>query len=84
MRVLRYLRYTRNYGLHYTKDPAVLKGYSDASWISDTQDSKASSGYVFTLEGAAVSWKSLKQTVIIISTMEAEFVALDKFGEEAK
>ena len=60
VRVLRYLRYTRNYGLHYTRDPAILEGYSDASWISDTQNSKATSGYVFTLGGAAVSWKSSK------------------------
>ena len=84
VRVLRYLRYTREYGLHYTREPGVLEGYSDASWISDTQDSKATSGYVFTLGGAAISWKSSKQTVITRSTMEAEFVALDKCGEEAE
>ena len=84
VRVLRYLRFTRNYGLHYTRYPEVLEGYSDASWISDINDSKATSGYVFTLGGAAVSWKSSKQTVITRSTMESEFVALDKCGEEAE
>ncbi|CAM8987324.1 unnamed protein product [Rhodiola kirilowii] len=36
------------------------------------------------LGGTAVSWKSSKQTLITRSTMEAEFVALDKCGEEAK
>ncbi|XP_039004440.1 secreted RxLR effector protein 161-like [Hibiscus syriacus] len=41
VRVLRYLRYTRNYGLHYSRDPAVLEGFSDASCISDIQDTKA-------------------------------------------
>ncbi|KAL0347056.1 UNVERIFIED_CONTAM: Retrovirus-related Pol polyprotein from transposon TNT 1-94 [Sesamum calycinum] len=35
IRVLRYLKYTSNYGLHYTRYPAVLEGYSDANWISD-------------------------------------------------
>ena len=55
VRVLRYLRYTRNYGLHYFKDPAVLEGFSDASWISDIQDTKGTSGYVFTLGGGVVS-----------------------------
>ena len=83
-RVLRYLRYTREYGLHYTRYPAVIEGYSDASWISDIKDSKSTSGYVFTLAGAAISWKSSKQTVITRSTMESEFVALDKCGEEAE
>ncbi|KAH9670173.1 hypothetical protein KPL70_016878 [Citrus sinensis] len=42
------------------------------------------SGYVFTLAGAAVSWRSSKQTVIARSTMESEFIALDKCGEEAE
>ncbi|GJT11061.1 hypothetical protein Tco_0858103, partial [Tanacetum coccineum] len=42
------------------------------------------SGYVFTLGGAAISWKSSKQTVIAKSTMESEFIALDKCGEEAE
>ena len=84
MRVLKYLRFTRDYGLHYTRYPAVLEGYSDANWISNDKDSKSHSGYVFTLGGAAVSWKSSKQTVIARSTMEYEFIALDKCGEEAE
>ena len=45
---------------------------------------KSTSGYVFTLAGAAISWKSSKQTVIARSTMESEFIALDKCGEEAE
>ncbi|KAK8685585.1 hypothetical protein V6N13_041585 [Hibiscus sabdariffa] len=84
VRVLRYLRYTRDYGLHYSRDPAVLEGYSDVSWISDIQDTKGTSGYVFTLGGGAVSWKSSRQTIITRSTMESKFVALDKTGEEAE
>ena len=48
------------------------------------KDSKFTSGYVFTLGGAAVSWKSSKQTCIARSTMESEFIALDKCGEEAE
>ncbi|RVW13910.1 Retrovirus-related Pol polyprotein from transposon TNT 1-94 [Vitis vinifera] len=84
VRVLKYLRFTRDYGLHYTRYPAVLEGYSDANWISNVKDSKSHSGYVFTLGGAAVSWKSSKQTVIARSTIESEFIALDKCGEEAE
>ena len=55
-----------------------------ANWISDTKDTKSTSGYVFTLGGATVSWKSSKQTCIARSTMESEFITLDKAGEEAK
>ena len=74
MRVLKYLRFTRDYGLHYTRYPVVLEGYSDANWISNVKDSKSQSGYVFTLGGATVSWKSSKQMVIVRSTMEYEFI----------
>jgi len=83
-RLLRYLRYTREYGLHYNRFPGVIEGHCDANWISDIKDSRATSGYVFTLGGAAISWKSSKQTVIARSTMESEFIALDKAGEEAE
>ena len=73
-----------NYGLHYRKYPTVLEGYCDANWISDTKDSKSTSGYVFTIGGGAVSWKSTKQTCIARSTMESEFIALDKIAEEVE
>ena len=79
--VLRYLKYTQNYGLNYSKYPVVLEGYCDANWISDTKDSKSTSGYLFTFGGGAVPWKSFKQTCI---TMESEFIALDKVGQEAE
>ncbi|KAK6149115.1 hypothetical protein DH2020_016640 [Rehmannia glutinosa] len=84
VRILRYLRYTRDFGLHYTRYHAVIEGYNDANWISDIKDSKSTSGFVFTLGGATISWKSSKQTVIARSTMESEFIALDKSGEEAE
>nr|GEV45804.1 retrotransposon protein, putative, Ty1-copia subclass [Tanacetum cinerariifolium] len=58
--------------------------YNDANWISDIKDSRSTSGYVFTQGGAAISWKSSKRTVIAMSTMKSEFIALDKCGEEAK
>jgi hypothetical protein len=43
----------------------------------------AMSGYVFTLGGAVVSWRSCKQTILTRSTMEAELTALDTTTMEA-
>ena len=83
MRLLRYMRYTADRGLHYTRYPAVLEGYSDANWISDSNSTRSTSGYVFVMGGAAVSWRSSKQTCIARSTMESEFIALDLATEEA-
>ena len=83
-RVLGYLKHTQNFALHYKNYPAVIEGYSDANWITGSTESKSTSGYVFTVGGGAVSWKSSKQTCIARSTMEAEFIALDKAGEEVE
>ncbi|GKC38310.1 hypothetical protein Tco_1050694 [Tanacetum coccineum] len=83
-RVLHYLRYNHNYGLHYDRYLIVIEGYSDANWISDIMDSRSTSRYVFTLGGADISWKSSKQTVIAKFMMESEFIALDKCGEEVE
>ena len=65
-RVLKYLRGTINYGLCF----------SDANWISDSDEMKSTNGYVFILGGSVVSWKYAKQTCITRSTMEAKFIAL--------
>lgn len=82
-RVMRYLKRTLHLGLHYTRDPAVLEGYSDADWNTLSDDSKATSGYVFNIAGGAVSWKSKKQTILAQSTMESELIALASASEEA-
>ena len=81
---MRYLRGTASYGIHYTGYPKVLEGYSDANWISDADGLKATSGYIFTLGGDTVSWKSCKQTIITKSTMEVELTALDTATVEAE
>ncbi|KAL0432871.1 UNVERIFIED_CONTAM: hypothetical protein Slati_2621400 [Sesamum latifolium] len=84
LRVLRYLKGTVSLAIHYGIFPAVLEGYSDASWIAKTSQSNGCSGYVFTLGGDAVSWKSAKQTLITRSTFEAELCALDTTGTETE
>ena len=68
-RVMRYLKRTMNLGLHYNKHPAVLEGFSDADWNTLSDDSKATSGYIFSITGGAVSWRSKKQTILAQSTM---------------
>jgi hypothetical protein len=57
-RVMHYLVGTMDYRIHYSGYSVVLEGYSDANWISDMDELYATSGYVFILGGAAVSWRS--------------------------
>ena len=42
----------------------VINGYVDASFDTDPDDSKSQTGYVFLLNGGAVSWCSSKQSVV--------------------
>ncbi|KAL0367959.1 UNVERIFIED_CONTAM: Retrovirus-related Pol polyprotein from transposon TNT 1-94 [Sesamum calycinum] len=62
----------------------VLEGFCDANWVTDNDEVSSTSGYVFTLGGGAISWKSAKQTCIARSTMESEFIALELTGQEAE
>nr|GEU50654.1 zinc finger, CCHC-type [Tanacetum cinerariifolium] len=67
----------------YTSNPSVAH-WKAMTRISDIKDSGSTSGYMFTLGGAVISWKYSKQTVIAKSTMESEFIALDKCRKEAE
>jgi hypothetical protein len=80
---MHHLAGTMDYRIYYSGFPVVLEGYTDANWISDVDELYAISGYVFTLGGGAVSWRSCKQTILMRSTMEAELIALDTATVEA-
>ncbi|XP_074289179.1 secreted RxLR effector protein 161-like [Silene latifolia] len=84
MHVLKFLKNTKDFALTFSGNPSVLEGYSDASWITNPEDNSSTSGWVFLLEGGAISWASKKQTCIMTSTMESEFVALAAAGKEAE
>ena len=83
-RVFKYLRGTLDYSLYYKGFPSVVEGFSDVNWITDSLDIKSTSGYIFLLGGATISWGSKKQTIISRSTMEAELIALDTTCTEAE
>ncbi|KAD3641836.1 hypothetical protein E3N88_31060 [Mikania micrantha] len=75
-RVLRYIKQTLNYGLKYnTGGNGSLLIYTDSNYARDLEDRKSTSGYVCLLSGAAISWSSKKQSIVTLSTTEAEYVA---------
>jgi hypothetical protein len=83
-RVLHYLRGTTSFGIHYSGYPPVLAEYRDSNWISYADETKATSGYVFTLAGAAVSLTSCKQIMLTKSTTKVELVALETATNEVE
>ena len=81
--ILKYLRRTKDIFLIYEGSDLKLEAYSDSSFQSDPDDSKSISGYVFILNGGAISWKSSKQQTVADSTTEAEYIAVSEVGKEA-
>lgn len=73
-----------NWSLHYSKSPGVLEGFCDANQESDKDEVNSTNGYVFTLGGGAVSWKSCKQSCTAMSTMESESIVRELASHEAE
>eukprot|EP00253_Pinus_taeda_P025478 PITA_25478 len=59
----------------------TVNGFSD--WAGDLDQRRSTSGYVFNLFGGAVSWMSKKQSVVALSTTEAEYMAATHASKEA-
>jgi hypothetical protein len=75
-RVLRYLKETSSLCRSCTSvyKETALEGFSDSNWAVDKEDRRSTSGYVYTLGGTAISWKSKKQAVVALSSTEAEYI----------
>ena len=81
--ILKYLRRTKDAFLVYgSEEELVVSGYTDASFQTDKDDYRSQSGFVFILNGGAVSWKSSKQETVADSTTEAEYIAASEAAKE--
>jgi transposase InsO family protein len=85
-RILRYLKGTLDLGLKFeatSSDDFVLHGYSDADWAGCPESRKSTSGQLFKLGNSLISWRSRKQSIVALSTTEAEYVALCDATQES-
>jgi hypothetical protein len=75
-KALRYKQGTKGLMLTYERsDSLEIVGYLDSDFMGYLDTDRSTSGYVFKLTSGAISWSSLKQTVMTSSTMYVEFVA---------
>ena len=87
-RTPRYLQHTKAFGIAYSGVQDTTKGfpepvcYTDSDWAGDRQDRRSTGGYVITLCGGVISWKTRKQDVVALSTTEAEYIALSDAVKE--
>ena len=85
--LFRYIRGTLDYRITYSKsapssEPFLV--YSDAAHGDCKESGKSTSGYLVMAAGAPVSWRSKLQTIVALSTTEAEYVAGVNTGKELK
>ncbi|XP_027189353.1 secreted RxLR effector protein 161-like [Cicer arietinum] len=78
-RILRYIKEAIELGLLYStklnEDEAELIGFTNVDWCGDIDDRKSTTRYVFTINNSPISWCSKKQSIVALSTCEAEYVA---------
>ena len=72
--ILRYVKGMNDYGLLYKKgETCKVAGYCDADYAGDHDTCRLTTGYMFSLGIAVVSWSSKRQPTVSLSTIETEY-----------
>ncbi|CAL2262890.1 unnamed protein product [Prunus armeniaca] len=58
-------------------------GYVDSDYAGDLDKRRSTIGFVFTIVGGPVSWRSILQSTVALSTTEAEYMAVTEAIKEA-
>jgi hypothetical protein len=84
-RIIRYVAGTLDHSLYYPRCPreAHLVGYSDNDHAGDIDTSKSTSGVLFFLGKCLISWQSVKQQVVAMSSCEAEYISASTTSTQA-
>ena len=54
---------------------SILEGFTDSDWAGCKTTRKSIGGHIFLVNGTPVSWQAKGQTVVALSTLEAELIA---------
>lgn len=86
--VFKYLKGSQEQCLKFEKSetPLKLTGFCDSDWGASVKDRRSITGYNFQLseKGPLISWKSLKQPTVALSTCEVEYILLASTVQESK
>lgn len=84
LKVLKYLKTTIDRKILYRyQGHTNLLGFVDADYATCKQTRRSTSGYIFYLNDGPISWKSMRQSVVALSSNEAEFISLTEAAKEA-
>ena len=79
--LIRYLNKTKDYELKLgnlgeTNKEIMMSCYVDASFGSDVETRRSVTGLIVLINGSPILWKSKRQSLVTLSSAEAEYVAL--------
>ena len=84
--VLRCLKGSWNVGLMYSGKASLstkVEGFVDSNYARSLDTRNSLTGYMFMIYGGAVSWKANLQSIMALSTIEAEYIDMTKAIKEA-
>ncbi|GKD34507.1 retrotransposon protein, putative, ty1-copia subclass [Tanacetum coccineum] len=84
--ILKYLKNTKDMFLVYGGDikrELRVSCYTNAGYLTDVDDLKSQTRYLFILNGGVVDWKSTKKSIFATSSAEAEYIAIYDASKEA-
>nr|GEZ80600.1 retrotransposon protein, putative, Ty1-copia subclass [Tanacetum cinerariifolium] len=61
----------------------MVSCYTDAGYLTDADDLKSQTGYVFVLNGGVVDWKNAKQSIFATSSAKAKYITAFDASKEA-
>lgn len=84
LRVVKYLYSTKDHILHLNNQEIFqsLIAFSDANHAECRQDGKSNSGILCLVNGGPIIWSSKKQSLVALSTCEAEYYAITETAKE--
>lgn len=83
-RIWRYIKGTIDHGPTYQKqqDHLQIEAYSDSDFTGDPDTSKSTSGALIRMTNGPILWRSRLQREVVLSSTEAEYLALTETTRE--
>ena len=83
LHVVGYIKNTLDFGLTYQRHADLTPtAFVDSDYGGCRDTRRSTSGYVFTMAGAPVTWSSKRQSTVALSTVEAEYVAMSRCAQQ--
>jgi len=84
--ILKYLKGTADYHLvlgRRKESSFDLVGWFDSNWAQDMSNHRLTKSFIFDVAGSLIAWSSKKQTIVVTSFVEAEYIAFANATKKA-